>query len=535
MITCPAGTRLADRLLSRAAGSRLVGVCVAALLGMATPVQAQCELGRLLDPALQPNPNFGFDVAVEGDRVVVGSSSGLFGGEPCYVFERQADGWTASPVALPPDNLTTTYGHSVAISGDTIVVSGQDVSDPDPRGYVFERVGGTWMLDQVLVVPLGLFHLFDGLRVAIEGDTILIGDLQDSAVHVFERSAGTWSQTDTLMPVNAGAGVTFGTSVSLVSGRAVIGGSSFFDPIMNSGTAWVFERQGGAFVEVQQLITLGAAVSDNAGRVLDQTADTIVLGASTHDLGDPVLLQSAGAAFVFELQGATWVQTALLSAPAPSAGDGFGHAVTLQGDTLLIGAPARDDSGMNSGALYRYARTPSGWQWTHTIQPSLPANSSAFGRSLDLLGDTLVVGTAGNLPGSGVAILRGVQGLDDWVPSVATSLAGTSGQSPCSFGSHVPMLSQPASLTMTGALPGAFGYLIAGFTRVNAPFLGGVLVPTPTAFIPVFSDAAGETVFPWTWPAAPLAAPALWTQFWMVDAGAPQGYSATHGMRVALP
>jgi len=59
-------------------------------------------------------------------------------------------------------------------------------------------------------------------------------------------------------------------------------------------------------------------------------------------------------------------------------------------------------------------------------------------------------------------------------------------------------------------------------------------VPRPDAVVPVTLDGAGELDVGWSWPfkASGLE---LWTQFWVLDPGAPQGVSASHGVSVEVP
>ncbi len=75
-------------------------------------------------------------------------------------------------------------------------------------------------------------------------------------------------------------------------------------------------------------------------------------------------------------------------------GDFFGVSVALDGDRVLVGATGTDSCGDNSGAAYIYARDDASgrWQLESTLQPSDCEAGLYFGRSLDLVGNTAVVG-----------------------------------------------------------------------------------------------------------------------------------------------
>lgn len=81
------------------------------------------------------------------------------------------------------------------------------------------------------------------------------------------------------------------------------------------------------------------------------------------------------------------------------AGDYFGWSVALSGDgnTLAVGAPqedATDDTATNSGAVYIFSRTETGWSQQAYLKASNTRANDEFGTSLSLSynGDTLAVG-----------------------------------------------------------------------------------------------------------------------------------------------
>jgi len=89
----------------------------------------------------------------------------------------------------------------------------------------------------------------------------------------------------------------------------------------------------------------------------------------------------------------------------PGAGDVFGRAVSVSGDTLVVGAPVEascgtgtsadplDNSCPGSGAVYVFVRDPiNGWTQQAYLKPSNTATGDRFGTSVALVGDTLVVG-----------------------------------------------------------------------------------------------------------------------------------------------
>jgi hypothetical protein len=530
-MTSTGQTRLPGAAGSRGAALILLTalVCGAA----AAPAAAQCEVTRLLLPAPGGDPDFGLAVALQDGTAVVGNASYLFGGAPSWVYELLPEGWSQQPSPLAPDGLTQHYSTSVSISGDTIVVSAQDDADADVLAYVFERSGGVWAKSAKLKVAASTYLIGGSVSVAIEGDTVLLAGSFDANAFLFERAGGVWSQTQQLVPTAPGGVVHFGESASLHDGRAIVGGCTADAGLPCVGTAWIFEPQGGNYVQTAQLLPAGGAQGDYAGSVLAQSDDTIVLGAPGHDLGFSG--QGIGAAFVFELSGGSWTQTAFLTAPNPKFGDDFGQALALQGDALLIGAPRRDDALLDAGAVYVHHRSGSAWTTTAVLHATEPVLSGRFGRALALDDDTLLVGSpsTASWPEQGAYIVRGAPGLDSWTP-VWGAVAGSTG-TPCSSGHLTPAVGGDASLSLTGALPFAPAWLVIGLDRINLPFKGGVLVPAPDLLLPFVVDGAGGHAFAWTWPGGLPTGSKLWIQYWIVDLGAPVGLSASNGVGVTLP
>ena len=84
---------------------------------------------------------------------------------------------------------------------------------------------------------------------------------------------------------------------------------------------------------------------------------------------------------------------AKLTASDAADGDTFGNA-TISGDTALIGAWGDDTAdGVDTGSVYVFTRFGDTWIEQQKLIASDPVDYPAFGSSLAISGDTLVVGT----------------------------------------------------------------------------------------------------------------------------------------------
>jgi hypothetical protein len=87
-------------------------------------------------------------------------------------------------------------------------------------------------------------------------------------------------------------------------------------------------------------------------------------------------------------------------------------------------------------------------------------------------------------------------------------------------------------LSMSLAAKSSNAYFVIGLAQGNAPFKGGVMVPSPDLVIFGIQTRKGMVMLPGTWPAG-VSFP-IYFQFWVQDSAGPAGYSASNGL-VATP
>jgi len=239
-----------------------------------------------------------------------------------------------------------------------------------------------------------------GSAVAIDGDWALIGsplddDIaeQSGAVYVYRRENGGWSLSQKLKPSDARFGSEFGEALAIDGSSAVVG-SPTDDPlgINNAGSAYVFERVGNTWVERAKLWASDASPGATIGDAVGVSSGVVVLG-SGRATGVSAF---SGLAYVFEGGGSSWVQTARLIPSDAAQGDSFGDSVAVDGTRLVVGASNADlPTGGNQGVAYVF-ESPSPGVWVEVQKLSAPGTlNEYFGFDVDLQGDTLLVGAAG--------------------------------------------------------------------------------------------------------------------------------------------
>ncbi|MEO6687535.1 MAG: hypothetical protein ABIS07_08905 [Dokdonella sp.] len=168
-------------------------------------------------------------------------------------------------------------------------------------------------------------------------------------------------------------------------------------PGQQPAAIYVFVRSGSLWTQQARLVASGAAASDGFGRSLALEGDRLVVAAANAD-------NRTGAAYVFSRSGAVWTQQARINATDGVAGDAFGRSVAVSGDTILVGAPlkAAVAGSFANGAAYAFVRTGTSWPQQAKLVASASADGDSFGSSLAIEGDRAIVGAplAANRAGS---------------------------------------------------------------------------------------------------------------------------------------
>ncbi len=356
---------------------------------------------------------YGFSVAIDGDTAIVGSylddDLGTDAGS-AYVLVRTGSTWTQQAKITPADGAVGDYfGFSVAISGDTVVVGSprdDDMGSKSGSAYVFTRSGSVWTQQDKLVASDGAAEDRLGYSVAVWGDTAVLGspfddftDADSGSAYVFTRSGSTWAQQTTLSAADGAASDCFGFSVGLSGETAVVGTYLDDDMGADSGSAYVFTREGATWASQAKLTASDGAAGDYFGYSVAVSGDTALVGAARDDDTGA----DSGSAYVYVRSGSAWARQTKLLPSGTSAYDRFGGAVAVSGEVAAVGAHLDDDTAADSGSVSLFTRTGSSW----TRQPKLTAADGAasdfLGQSVAVSGSTVLGGAPGyDAPGAGV-------------------------------------------------------------------------------------------------------------------------------------
>ncbi|MBI3426641.1 MAG: putative Ig domain-containing protein, partial [Acidobacteria bacterium] len=345
--------------------------------------------------------HLGKAVAISGNTIVGGAPQADVNGSTdqgaAYAFIVVNDVAQAQKIFDAGGKLNAEFGNSVAISGDTAVVGAHfdTIGAIFPGSvYVFIRNGATWTLQQKLTPADGASNDQFGIRVAVSGDTLVIGApfkangaaTEQGAAYVFVRNNGVWSQQQKLLANDGAANDRFGFAVAINGDTALIGApADQIGAISNQGSVYAFTRSGANWSQQQKLTAADGAAGDYFGEAIAMSGYAAIIGAPFDTING---VASRGSAYVFNNGGGvTWSQQQKLTASDGAANHNFGYAVALDGPTALVGA-----YGNGGGAAYVFAYNGSTWNQQQELFPSDPVAGNLFGAAVALSGELASIG-----------------------------------------------------------------------------------------------------------------------------------------------
>lgn len=347
-----------------------------------------------------------------------------------YVYVNDGSSWKQqSYIKSSNGDFIDAFGFSIALSSDgsTMLVgapgegsAAQTINgtQSDNTGslsgaaYLFERQNNLWTQTDYLKASNTDKQDSFGYDVALSANGLLAivgapgedsntsqinGDQTDNshsnsgAVYVFSNNGTTWSQESYLKAINNDKEDQFGYSVSTNLDGTVIAVGAFKEAsdsetngndadnsALASGAAYVYHKEQSQWVNKAYIKAANSDASDQFGTDVQLSNDghTLAVGAphesssSVGFYGDWQLndAMSAGAVYLYTNTGGVWSQSEYIKSPNTNAGDEFGHAIALSGNsnTLVIGAEKEassfsgnttspdDNNNSDSGAAYIY-------------------------------------------------------------------------------------------------------------------------------------------------------------------------------------
>ena len=339
------------------------------------------------------NTSYGWSIAIDGDRIIVGAFS-KYDGENSIPLVGEARVYELSTNALlsvlknpidPQFSQETFFGDAVDISGDYAIASARYGSVyifnvttgalvhtlPSPSGDAVVGISGDYAVTSAFNNHLKVYSVTTGALIRtidnpgvstgfgadndISGDYAIVGSYFEDKAYIFNVTTGALVHTlNNPDPYDGGSGFTdqFGYSVAISGDYAIVGAWREDDAGgLNSGKAYIFDVITGALVHtLDNPNAYDTSTDDEFGESVAISSNYAIVGAYQED--DATGL-SSGKAYIFDVTTGVLLKT--LDNPNIYVGntepDWFGRAVAISDDWAAVGAPQETWDAPGYGAL----------------------------------------------------------------------------------------------------------------------------------------------------------------------------------------
>ena len=294
------------------------------------------------------------------------------------------------------------FGQPAFIDGDHAIIGesvDNDKGDYAGAAYIFKRDGTNWVQQVKLTISDANDKDYFGWDVSISGDYAVVGaggeddnGPDSGSAYIFKRNGTDWVQQQKLTPSDANANDWFGSRVAIKDDYCIVGAWHDDDNGKHSGSAYVFNFNGTRWVQQAKLTASDGEPNDMFGYSISIDGEYAILGAMRDALW-------TGSAYIFKRSGTEWTQQQKLTAPDGNEFDRFGWDVSIDGDYAIVGAWGDDANGLNqAGSAYIFKRNGTEWGLQQKLTAA-EANSKdsfgdSFGTSVSVSGDYVIVGAS---------------------------------------------------------------------------------------------------------------------------------------------
>ena len=364
-------------------------------LRVARPFGSTPEMVTSPDPAT--SDHFGESVAVSGSRLLIGAPEA----DPtlptdtgaAYAFLVSEDDVVVSDQLVASDGAGgDAFGFWVALDGATAVVGAPNADqtrEDQGAAYAFRDVGSAWEPQGQLTAPAAAAYGHVGASVAVHGDLAVVGAPLYDGSQSDQGAAYVFTRSGDFWSYATRLDPPTPIPVGQFGISVAAGPGRIVVGASGMDRVFVFEGSGSTWSTPVELTASDGRPGDGFGVRVALDDDRLVVGAAFVDLGGT----DRGAAYLFDRGDAGWSEVAKLSIGSPQSLDFFGISVDVDGDTVVVGAQGRADPAVSAGAAYVFARCHDGaWYRVTTLVEPTPSALAFFGRSVALDGDLLVVG-----------------------------------------------------------------------------------------------------------------------------------------------
>jgi hypothetical protein len=262
------------------------------------------------------------------------------------------------------------------------------------------------MEPEIIIPSTGYSPYSFGAAIAASGDELLVGapyryytsrafygeTIPPPAAFLLRRAGDGWHREKVLTPTDPALAEGFACSLALGESFAIVGAPGY-----ENGDGPIFDFARASQAELVLRATLDSPERQNDhSDVFSQYGNSVAADARTVIIGAPLdsrRCEGGGAVYVFDRNDPSQQPIAILEGTRPD--EGFGTAVALSGDLLIVGAAAHFSNEQLTGAAYLYVREAPN-RWREIARVAGEHAGEAFGAHVAIDGQRFVVCAPGN-------------------------------------------------------------------------------------------------------------------------------------------
>ncbi|MDC0156580.1 Ig-like domain-containing protein [Verrucomicrobia bacterium] len=354
---------------------------------------------HLLHPDLSlDDSRFGHAVQInDWNQTIVGApGQGTLDGA-VYLFNRESNGSQTQLQMMMPSVVDGQFGASVEANGDFLGVGAPDESGFQGKAYLYMRESnGSYALWETHAPPSPQAGDSFGWAMAMDTSSMVVASLQrqnggsGQVSHYSKNPDNTWSFVSSFSSDDNQSGDEFGHDLDLSGNYLIVGAPMADADGNNSGSAYIFELNGSSWSQVSKLQPTGLSIDDKFGYSVALSGNLAFVGAVNGDSN----VSNTGCVYVFEKTQSGWTEISKINPPSLTADQLFASNLEVNDDLLMVGAPQQGEDGF--GYIYRADANASFWTLISALDCKAAASSSKNLTFLALKDGMAVIGSPGD-------------------------------------------------------------------------------------------------------------------------------------------